>query len=124
MVIVNADVTVERLTRWAQARDEVRALILTSTRVSRTRLDAYSDYDVIAIVRDVRPMLVDTRWQPTSARCFSPTGIRSRRIQRLARNRSAASGCRGELGGAARYGRRGIPRLPLSRDPRVPGDRP
>jgi len=24
-------------------------------------LDAYADYDVIAIVRDVRPVLVDTR---------------------------------------------------------------
>ncbi len=64
MVAVNADVTIERLIRWAQARDDVRALILTSTRaIPHARLDAYSDYDVIAIVRDVRPMLADTRWQ-------------------------------------------------------------
>ena len=64
MVAVNADVTIERLTRWAQARDDVRALILTSTRaIPHARVDAYSDYDVIAVVRDVRPMLADTRWQ-------------------------------------------------------------
>jgi aminoglycoside 6-adenylyltransferase len=64
MVAVNADVTIERLTRWAQAHDDVRALILTSTRaIPHARVDAYSDYDVIAIVRDVRPMLEDTRWQ-------------------------------------------------------------
>ena len=64
MVPVNTDVTIERLTRWAEARDDIRALILTSTRaIPHARLDAYSDYDVIAIVRDVRPMLEDTRWQ-------------------------------------------------------------
>jgi aminoglycoside 6-adenylyltransferase len=63
MVAVNADATIERLTRWAQARDDIRALILTSTRaIPQARLDAYSDYDVIAIVRDVRPMLKDTGW--------------------------------------------------------------
>ena len=61
---MNADVTIERLTRWAEARDEVRALILTSTRaIPHARLDAYSDYDVIAVVRHVRAMLEDTRWQ-------------------------------------------------------------
>ena len=64
IVAVNVDVTIERLTRWAEARDDVRALILTSTRaIPHARLDAYSDYDVIAIVRDVRPMVEDTRWQ-------------------------------------------------------------
>ena len=64
MDAVNVDVTIERLTRWAQARDDVRALILTSTRaIPHARLDAYSDYDVIAIVRDVRPMVEDSGWQ-------------------------------------------------------------
>jgi aminoglycoside 6-adenylyltransferase len=64
MVAMNADGTIERLTRWAQARNDVRALILTSTRaIPHARVDAYSDYDVIAIVRDVRALLTDTRWQ-------------------------------------------------------------
>jgi aminoglycoside 6-adenylyltransferase len=63
MNAVNADVAVKRLTQWAEARDDVRALILTSTRaIPGARVDAYSDYDVIAIVRDVRPMVEDTRW--------------------------------------------------------------
>ena len=64
MVAVNADATIERLIRWAEAREEVRALILTSTRaIPHARLDAYSDYDVIAIVHDIQPMLENTRWQ-------------------------------------------------------------
>ncbi len=61
---MNTDGNIELLIRWAQARDDVRALIVTSTRaIPGAHLDAYSDYDVIAVVRDVRSMVEDTRWQ-------------------------------------------------------------
>ncbi len=57
------DPTIDRLTRWAESRQDVRSLIITSTRaVPNGHVDAYSDYDVILIVEDVRPMLEDTTW--------------------------------------------------------------
>ena len=60
----NADTTIDRLARWAEGRENVRSLILTSTRaVPGGHVDAYSDFDVIAVVDDVRPMVDDTTWQ-------------------------------------------------------------
>jgi aminoglycoside 6-adenylyltransferase len=58
-----ADPTVSRLIRWAQDRDSVRALILTSTRtLPDARPDPFSDYDVIVVVSDVRPYYEDRAW--------------------------------------------------------------
>ena len=58
------DTTLDTLAEWAAGRKDVRALILTSTRaIPGGRLDAYSDFDVIVIVDDVRAMLGDTTWQ-------------------------------------------------------------
>ena len=52
-----------QLVTWAGARDDVRAVILTSTRaVPGTRLDAYSDYDVVLVVADVSAMLDNASW--------------------------------------------------------------
>lgn len=52
---------IDRLTGWAAAREEVRALFLTSTRaIPDAELDAYSDYDVIAVVDQVRSMVEET----------------------------------------------------------------
>jgi aminoglycoside 6-adenylyltransferase len=54
----------DRLARWAEGRESVRSLIITSTRaVPGAQVDAYSDFDVIAVVNDVRSMLDDTTWQ-------------------------------------------------------------
>ena len=56
--------TIDRLARWAEGRENVRSLIATSTRVvPGAHVDAYSDFDVIAVVNDVRSMVGDTTWQ-------------------------------------------------------------
>ena len=62
--MVTNDRAVDGLAAWADGRDDVRALILTSTRaIPGATLDAYSDYDVIVVARDVQRLLEDTRWQ-------------------------------------------------------------
>jgi aminoglycoside 6-adenylyltransferase len=59
-----ADTTIDRLARWAEGRENVRSLIVTSTRgIPGAHVDAYSDFDVIAVVDDVRSMVDDTAWQ-------------------------------------------------------------
>jgi aminoglycoside 6-adenylyltransferase len=59
-----ADTTFDRIARWAGGHDNVRSLIVTSTRViPGAYVDAYSDYDVVAIVDDVRSMFEDRKWQ-------------------------------------------------------------
>ena len=51
------DPVIRRLVAWGQDRDDVRAMLLTSTRaVPGAKVDALSDYDVILVVRDVRPL--------------------------------------------------------------------
>lgn len=58
-----ADDTICRLINWANDRDAVRAMLLTSTRtVPQAALDALSDYDVILAVRDIRPYVADHGW--------------------------------------------------------------
>ena len=52
-----------RLTEWASARPDVRAMILTSTRaIPDAIVDAYSDYDVVIVVDDVATMYRDRSW--------------------------------------------------------------
>jgi len=52
-----------RLIGWAEARDSIRAMLLTSTRaVPDAAVDLLSDYDVILIVDDIRPFFEDRRW--------------------------------------------------------------
>ena len=59
-----ADAAIYRLARWAGDHENVRTLILTSTRViPGASVDAYSDHDVVAVVDDVRAMFEDTKWQ-------------------------------------------------------------
>jgi aminoglycoside 6-adenylyltransferase len=58
------DGTARELIRWGQRDPNVRALVLTSTRaVPGGHVDAYSDWDVIAVVRDVRSLVENTAWQ-------------------------------------------------------------
>ncbi len=52
-----------RFSAWANAHNDVRALILTSTRaIPNARLDAFSDYDLILYVNDVRPYHEQRDW--------------------------------------------------------------
>ena len=53
----------ERLVDWADGREAIRAMLLTSTRaVPGATVDALSDYDVMLVVRDVAPFVTDRRW--------------------------------------------------------------
>jgi aminoglycoside 6-adenylyltransferase len=57
-----ADV-LDRLTRWAADQPLVRAAVLESSRaVDGAALDAFSDYDVLLVVADVRPFADDDGW--------------------------------------------------------------
>ena len=57
-----ADV-LHRLVQWANDRAMVRALVLTSSRANeRAPLDLLSDYDVIAVVSEMRPFSHDESW--------------------------------------------------------------
>lgn len=48
---------------WANAWDNVRAVVLTSSRSDpRHRQDDLSDYDIEVFVRDVAPLLADDSW--------------------------------------------------------------
>lgn len=59
----------ERLVGWAAARDEVRALVLTSTRASaRDGVDDFSDYDVIVAVRDAERFVAAEAWRDAYGR--------------------------------------------------------
>jgi aminoglycoside 6-adenylyltransferase len=51
------------ITQWASAKDEIRAVLLTSTRaVPNAHIDILSDYDVILIVRDIYLFVSDKTW--------------------------------------------------------------
>jgi aminoglycoside 6-adenylyltransferase len=51
------------LTRWAERRETVRAMLLTSTRANpHADTDILSDYDVVLVVRDIRPFCADRSW--------------------------------------------------------------
>jgi aminoglycoside 6-adenylyltransferase len=53
----------DRLTRWAKQHAFVRALVLESSRANeQATLDAFSDYDVLLVVSDVRPFVDDDTW--------------------------------------------------------------
>jgi aminoglycoside 6-adenylyltransferase len=53
----------EAIVRWGEGRDEIRAMLLTSTRaIPGYPTDAVSDYDVVLVVRDVRPFHEDRSW--------------------------------------------------------------
>ncbi len=55
---------VERsIIQWAYAREPVRLVILTSTRaIPNGKVDALSDYDVILVVKDIRPFVENRAW--------------------------------------------------------------
>lgn len=52
-----------RLTAWAAGHALVRALILESSRaVEGAPLDAFSDYDILLVLRDTQPFVDDEAW--------------------------------------------------------------
>ncbi len=52
-----------RLTQWAATQPQVRAMVMTSSRaVPGAPVDAFTDYDVVLAVRDVRPFFDDRAW--------------------------------------------------------------
>jgi aminoglycoside 6-adenylyltransferase len=64
-VIVNHDPreVIHRLTRWAERRTPVRAMLLTSTRANpRAPVDVLSDYDAVLVVEDVWPFFEEKSW--------------------------------------------------------------
>lgn len=57
------DDVLRRLVRWAEERDSVRAMLLTSTRARpRAPVDLLSDYDVVLVVENIRPFFADRSW--------------------------------------------------------------
>jgi len=53
----------KQLAEWAEARKDVRAAILTSSRANPNAApDVFSDYDVILAVRDINPYKDDDAW--------------------------------------------------------------
>jgi aminoglycoside 6-adenylyltransferase len=57
------EMVIRQFAQWGGARDDVRTMILTSSRtVPNAPLDVFSDYDVILIVRDIHPYVSDRGW--------------------------------------------------------------
>lgn len=54
---------IDRLKLWAEHKDAIRAMLLTSTRANPNAVvDAFSDYDVILVVQDIHPFYEDRAW--------------------------------------------------------------
>ncbi|HWV24097.1 MAG TPA: aminoglycoside 6-adenylyltransferase [Thermomicrobiales bacterium] len=61
--IADDDGAITHLRAWGEARDDIRAMLLTSTRaLPGGKVDALSDYDVIVVTRDIGPYVTDRRW--------------------------------------------------------------
>lgn len=57
------DEVFDKLVQWAEQRDSIRTMLLTSTRaVPDATVDFLSDYDVILIVEDIHPFYEDRSW--------------------------------------------------------------
>jgi aminoglycoside 6-adenylyltransferase len=53
----------DEMTSWAMARENIRAVLLTSTRIiPGGPVDALSDYDIILVLEDIHPFLTDRSW--------------------------------------------------------------
>src|SRR5215216_3537738 len=54
---------ISKLVQWAEERDSIRAMLLTSTRAIPNALtDIFSDYDVVLVVEDIHPFFEDRSW--------------------------------------------------------------
>ena len=62
-MITVEDQVIAKLIQWAEQRDAIRAMLLTSTRaVPNATVDALSDYDVVLVVQDIHPFHEDRSW--------------------------------------------------------------
>lgn len=54
---------ITKLIQWAEQRESIRAMLLTSTRaIPHASVDAFSDYDVVLMVEDIHPFYEDRAW--------------------------------------------------------------
>jgi aminoglycoside 6-adenylyltransferase len=54
---------ISKLVQWAEQRESIRAMLLTSTRaIPAASVDVFSDYDVVLIVKNIRPFFEDRSW--------------------------------------------------------------
>lgn len=59
----NENAVIEHMVRWAHARPDVRAVILTSSlAVPGAQTDALTDYDFILVVTNTQPFFEDRAW--------------------------------------------------------------
>jgi len=57
------DPVIAKLIQWAEQRDAIRAMLLTSTRaVPNATVDELSDYDVVLVVEDIHPFHEERSW--------------------------------------------------------------
>jgi Streptomycin adenylyltransferase. len=57
------DPVIAKLIQWAEGRDAIRAMLLTSTRaVPNATVDELSDYDVVLVVEDIHPFHEERSW--------------------------------------------------------------
>jgi aminoglycoside 6-adenylyltransferase len=60
---MNDQTTRDTIIQWATRKNEIRAVLLTSTRaVPNAHVDALSDYDVVLIVEDIHPFVSNREW--------------------------------------------------------------
>src|SRR4030042_467966 len=54
---------ISKLIEWANGKPDIRALLLTSSRTNpQSMVDEFTDYDVIVVVKDIKPYLDDESW--------------------------------------------------------------
>jgi aminoglycoside 6-adenylyltransferase len=54
---------ISKLVQWAEQRESIRAMLLSSTRAIPTAsVDVFSDYDVVLVVKNIRPFFEDRSW--------------------------------------------------------------
>ena len=57
------DQVITKLVQWAEERDTIRAMLLTSTRaIPNATMDEFSDYDVVLFVDDIHPFHEERSW--------------------------------------------------------------
>jgi aminoglycoside 6-adenylyltransferase len=54
---------ISKLVQWAEQRESIRAMLLTSTRaIPNAPVDIFSDYDVVLVVEDIHPFFEERGW--------------------------------------------------------------
>jgi aminoglycoside 6-adenylyltransferase len=61
--MIQEDPAVQDFVRWGQEHEAVRAMLLTGSRANPSAaVDAWSDYDLLLVVKDIHPFTVDRSW--------------------------------------------------------------